>query len=155
VRSLHVTRGNHDRPSLEPHCSTVTDMLFRKFRWPGLDHRVKVHMTHYPLLSWDAMHRGGIHLYGHCHGVIEDNLDKIHPGRRSMDVGIDNVHKLTGAWRPISLAEVIGRVGGHTTNDRYLDLSRRQNETLHRLRLTPVGAFLHPRPPATRRLEPS
>jgi hypothetical protein len=50
--------------------------------------------------------------------MIEDNFDSIYPGRRSMDVGIDNIHKLTGEWRPISLAEVIERLGGDTTADR-------------------------------------
>lgn len=118
VRQLHIVRGNHDRPSLARHCSTYNDMLYRKFTWPGLDHRVKVHMTHYPLLSWDGMHRGAIHLYGHGHGIYEDNLDKIYPGRRAMDVGIDNIHKITGEWRPISLGEVIDRLGGDVTADR-------------------------------------
>ena len=118
VRELHIVRGNHDRPSLAQHCSTYSDMLYRKFKWPGLDHRVKVHMTHYPVLSWDGLHHGGIHLYGHGHGIYEDNLDKIHPGRRSMDVGIDNIHKLTGEWRPISLGEVIDRLGGDVTSER-------------------------------------
>lgn len=118
VRGLHMIRGNHDRPSLGRHCSTYNDVLHRKFRWPGLDHRVKVHMSHYPVLSWDGMHHGGIHLYGHCHGTIEDNFDSIYPGRRSMDVGIDNIHKITGAWRPISLGEVLDRFGGDVTNDR-------------------------------------
>jgi calcineurin-like phosphoesterase family protein len=118
VRGLHCIRGNHDRASLTHHCSTFAGMMHRKFRWPGLDHRVKIHMSHYPILSWDAMHHGGIHLYGHAHGIYEDNLDKIHPGRRSMDVGIDNIHRLTGKWRPISLGEVIDLLGGDTTADR-------------------------------------
>lgn len=118
VREFHCIRGNHDRPRLGTLCSTYNDMLHRKFHWPGLDHRVKVHMTHYPILSWDGMHHGGIHLYGHCHGMIERNFDRIYPGRRAMDVGIDNIHKLTGEWRPISLAEVIDRLGGDITDAR-------------------------------------
>ena len=36
----------------------------------------------------------------------------MHPGRRAMDVGIDNIHRLTGEWRPIRLTEVIDRLVG-------------------------------------------
>jgi hypothetical protein len=36
----------------------------------------------------------------------------MHPGRRAMDVGIDNIHRLTGEWRPIRLPEVIDRLVG-------------------------------------------
>jgi calcineurin-like phosphoesterase family protein len=118
VRQLHIVRGNHDKASLARYCSTFNDMLHRKFSVPGLEHRVKVHMAHYPILSWDALHHGGIHLYGHCHGMIEGNFDRIYPGRRAMDVGIDNIHKLTGEWRPISLGEVIDRLGGDHTDER-------------------------------------
>lgn len=118
VRELHVVRGNHDKSSLAHHCSTFNDMICRKFRVPGLEPRAKVHMCHYPILSWDAMHRGGIHLYGHCHGTVEKNMDKIHPNRRSMDVGIDNIHWETGEWRPISLDEIIQELGGNVTEER-------------------------------------
>jgi len=114
VRQLHIVRGNHDRPSLSRHCSTFNDMLYRKFTVLGLDHHVKIHMCHYPILSWDAMHHGGIHLYGHCHGMNEKNMNKIHPYRRSMDVGIDNIYSLTGEWRPISFGEVFECFGGPT-----------------------------------------
>jgi len=119
VRQLHIIRGNHDRPRLARFCSTFTDMKHIKVQVEGLNHRVKIHMCHYPILSWDAMHRGGIHLYGHCHGMSEARLDEIHPSRRSMDVGIDNIHRLTGEWRPISFDEVFDRFGG-TVVDRRL-----------------------------------
>ena len=118
VRQLHVVRGNHDKPSLARHCSTFTDMKSIKVRVEGQVHRVKIHLCHYPILSWDAMHHGGIHLYGHCHGMIEKNMDKIHPLRRSMDVGIDNIHHITGEWSPISMDEVLKCFGGDTTAER-------------------------------------
>jgi len=112
VRKFHVVRGNHDSSSLAKYCSTFDHMLFRKFPLRPLDqHPVKIHMTHYPLLSWDGLHHGGLHLYGHSHGTYEEKLDWIFPGRRAMDVGIDNIHRLTGEWRPISLVEVAERLG--------------------------------------------
>lgn len=118
VRQLHIVRGNHDKPSLAKHCSTFTDMKCIKVQVEGLVRRVKIHMCHYPILSWDAMLRGGIHLYGHCHGMIEDKFDSIFPSRRSMDVGIDNIHRLLGEWRPISFDEVLRAFGGDTTDAR-------------------------------------
>lgn len=104
VRKLHIIRGNHDSSSLKQHCSTFQDMLCKKFDGQ------KIHMLHYPMVSWDALHYGGIHLYGHCHGTYETQLDVLFPGRKSMDVGIDNIYRLTGEWRPISLNEVMERL---------------------------------------------
>lgn len=118
VRELHIVRGNHDRPSLARHCSTFSDMLYRKFRVPSLEQRVKIHLCHYPFLSWDGLHHGGIHLYGHSHGIYEKKLFEIFPSRRSMDVGIDNIHRLLGEWRPISLTEVLRAFGGDVTSER-------------------------------------
>jgi calcineurin-like phosphoesterase family protein len=118
VRKLHIVRGNHDSSSLAKHCSTFNDMLCRKFQVEGREHPVKIHMLHYPMLSWDALHHGGIHLYGHSHGRYEDQLEAIFPGRRAMDVGVDNIYRLYGMWRPISLLEILHRFGGGNTEDR-------------------------------------
>jgi len=104
VRQLHIIRGNHDSSSLRQHCSTFQDMACKKFNGQ------KIHMLHYPMLSWDALHYGGMHLYGHCHGSMEQQLNQWFPARRAMDVGVDNIFKLTGEWRPISLEEVMERL---------------------------------------------
>jgi len=117
VRKLHVVRGNHDSSSLRKHCSTFNDVLHKKFPCDGFEHSIKIHMCHYPMLSWAGLHRGSLHLYGHSHGGYEEKLDQIFPGRKSMDVGVDNIFRLTGAWRPISLAEVIQRLGGGQSED--------------------------------------
>jgi calcineurin-like phosphoesterase family protein len=104
VKQLHMIRGNHDSSSLRQHCSTFQDMLCKKFNGQ------KVHMLHYPMVSWDALHHGGIHLYGHCHGTMEAQLEAMFPGRKAMDVGVDNIHSLIGEWRPISFDEVIAHL---------------------------------------------
>lgn len=103
VKKLFVCRGNHDAASLVKHVSRMELMLFIKVN------NIKFHLSHYPLLSWSSMHHGGYHLYGHCHGTFEDQLNIWFPGRRAMDVGIDYIHKLTGEWSPISLNEVLER----------------------------------------------
>jgi calcineurin-like phosphoesterase family protein len=112
IREIHFIRGNHDSSSLRKHGSSLNDMLYRRFSIDG--ERVQIHMTHYPMLSWRGLHAGSIHLYGHSHGRYEEELDKLYPNRRSMDVGVDNIHRLTGQWRPISLDEVLKRLPAHT-----------------------------------------
>jgi calcineurin-like phosphoesterase family protein len=60
-------------------------------------------MCHYSMAAWDQSHRGSIQLYGHSHSTDEDRLDIIMPGRRSMDVGVDNAFKRVGEFRPFCI----------------------------------------------------
>jgi calcineurin-like phosphoesterase family protein len=101
VRQIHVARGNHDAASLVKHVSTMELILFKKF--DGHD----FHIEHRPCLSWNKKQRGGFHVYGHSHGLFEDTLNTLWPGRRAIDVGIDHAFRLTGEWRPLSLDEVL------------------------------------------------
>ncbi len=101
VRQLHLARGNHDSASLAKHVSVMDYMLFKKFS----EHHV--HVQHYPCLSWRKREHGGIHVYGHSHGLFEDQLNTLWPGRRAIDVGVDHAYRLTGEWRPLSLDEVL------------------------------------------------
>jgi calcineurin-like phosphoesterase family protein len=102
-RKIHVVTGNHDSSSLRSHVSSMNNMVYRKFG------KQKIHMSHYPLASWRAREHGSIHLYGHCHGSMEEILNRIWPGRRAIDVGMDNAYRLFGEWRPFSLDEILGR----------------------------------------------
>lgn len=110
VRNVHVCQGNHDTPSLCNHVSTFDHMLFRKLKSQGETH--KFHLCHYPLMSWQGLHYGSMHLYGHSHGIYEDVLDKLHPNRRAMDVGIDVAYEKLGMWRPFSIDEVVQMLVG-------------------------------------------
>jgi len=101
VHNLCVCRGNHDKSSLGKFVSQFEHMLFIKFK------KIIIHLCHYPLISWSASNYGSIHLYGHCHGNMEEKLNKLNPNRLSMDVGIDNIYKLIGKWRPINLEEIL------------------------------------------------
>ena len=103
-KTLHVVRGNHDSSSLKNHVTSLNHMVFLKHPTQNCPN---IHLCHYPLFTWSHYHYGGIHLYGHCHSTIEEQLDKINPERMSMDVGVDNIFKLFGEYRPISLEEVV------------------------------------------------
>ena len=102
-KDIRVTRGNHDSSSLKQHVSQFEHMLFIK--------SPKIHLAHYPLISWGSLHYGAIHFYGHCHGSMEGRLDKFNPRRKAMDVGVDNIFNLIKAYRPISLSEILMLVG--------------------------------------------
>ena len=50
--------------------------------------------------------QGAIALYGHSHSNAEVWLDSVMPGRRSMDVGVDNAAKILGEYKPFSFEEI-------------------------------------------------
>ena len=89
-RKIHLVQGNHDANSLRRHVSTMELMMF-----PKIDGQ-HFHLSHYPLASWRKKQHGGIHLYGHCHGTVEEEFNLLSPFRKSMDVGVDNAEYLTG-----------------------------------------------------------
>lgn len=64
-------------------------------------------LCHYPMAFWPASHHGSYHLYGHVHGNREQTLDEMFPGRRSMDVSVDNLLAKFNTLGPISEEEVI------------------------------------------------
>jgi len=112
VKQFHCIRGNHDSSSLRQHCSSFNVMLVRKFQGR------RFHLCHYPLVSWSGMEHGCIHLYGHCHGTREPSLDAANPDRTAIDVGIDNMKRALGEYRPISLEELLVKYDRTGTNQR-------------------------------------
>jgi len=77
---------------------------------------------HYCGAIWNKHHHKAILCYAHSHSTAERWADKIMPGRRSMDIGVDNAAKLLGAYRPFALEEVIDILKdrpGHTTGDHH------------------------------------
>lgn len=96
--------GNHDIP----------DQIHHLFQWSGFIAKVELQkletclvLSHYYQAVWDMSHRGGLHVYGHSHSEIEHYAELAMPGRRAMDVGVDNAAKILGQYRPFKLQEVI------------------------------------------------
>ncbi len=75
-----LIRGNHDKKFKKEVSSRFVSIE---------DYRVLKHndqkyvMMHYPILSWDGMHKGSYMLHGHCH----DNL--VYEDIKRLDVGVD------------------------------------------------------------------
>ncbi len=96
--------GNHDAP----------DAISGLFTWAGYKAKITLKkldtimvLDHYFNAVYDESHRGAYHAYGHSHAEIEEYADRLMPGRRSMDVGVDNAAKLLGEYRPFRLQEVL------------------------------------------------
>jgi len=56
-------------------------------------------LCHFPLVIWPRKHYMAIHLHSHSHGRYQGE-------GKILDVGVDNVNKIWGAYRLVSLDEV-------------------------------------------------
>jgi len=93
-KHIHFVIGNHDKPQA---CTNVFGTVHKIISTKVGSNRV--YMSHYPIAYWENSHNGSGHLYGHTHAQREDTLDLAFPGRRSMDVGVDNARRLgKGFW---------------------------------------------------------
>lgn len=122
-KTVGLIRGNHDKYLVSVNTfGEVPDVFRTKARMPN-DY-FKVFISHYPHSYWDGSHRGWAHVYGHCHGQREEFLDDLFPGRRAMDVGVDNIYRLYGYFGPISeqtLYEYMAPREGHDDIRYYHD----------------------------------
>ena len=88
--------GNHDREAVKV-CRWQKVLAYHEIKVDlGGEYKQRIVLCHYPLRSWNQMHRGAYMLHGHSHGNLSDI------GGKSMDVGVD-VHD----YYPISLDEVV------------------------------------------------
>ncbi len=83
-KNIHLVLGNHDKDIRESviHQSNFTTV--RDYLEITVDD-IHVIMSHYPINSWNRMHRGSLHLHGHQHLPLNLKNSK---GRR-LDVGLD------------------------------------------------------------------
>jgi calcineurin-like phosphoesterase family protein len=104
--TIHLIKGNHDSDDLikkiKPRFASID--VYKKIKVDECYVQKPIQdiiMFHYPIAIWDKSHWGSFHLHGHSHGNYQI------PDRFILDVGIDNIFKLLGEYRPISLEEVI------------------------------------------------
>lgn len=114
-KDIHLIWGNHDKANFGKKFKTAEKYLEIKIgKKPD---QKKVFLSHYPHAYWPASHHGAFHLYGHCHRQRESTLDFCFPGRRSMDVGVDNALELMGEYKPFSENDVLHFLGGRPGHD--------------------------------------
>lgn len=100
-KEIYITWGNHDNFQIRDLFNGCYDILNVNVN------NQRIVLCHYAFAIWDKSHRGAISLYGHSHSNAENWLDAAMPGRRSMDVGIDNASKLLGDYRPFSFEDIM------------------------------------------------
>ena len=110
-KDVHLIWGNHDKANYGNKFKTAEDVVEIKVG----EH--KVFLSHYPHAFWPASHHGAFHLYGHCHRQREATLDAAFPGRRSLDVGVDNALHLLGEYRPFRDDEIVSILGSRPGHD--------------------------------------
>jgi calcineurin-like phosphoesterase family protein len=83
----HFIFGNHDkpmrRPSIAEHFVWMRD--YHELRMPGGSPMLPIVMHHYPIFSWNRMHHGALHFYGHTHSGIPTMF-----AGRGKDIGVDS-----------------------------------------------------------------
>jgi len=102
-KNIYLIRGNHDRKIAmkiperwvwikDYYKISVEDPEAVNKRGSGIQ---DICLFHYPITSWEKAIHGTWHLYGHCHGNLDD------PKTKSFDVGVD-CHN----YKPLSYQEV-------------------------------------------------
>ena len=119
-KNVHLIRGNHDTREIAPLFSSTHDQVQIAIDpegefWVdqdviGKDKRARrqqqIVLNHYMMAIWNKNGKGSWHLYGHSHTAGEKWADKHLPGRKSIDVGVDNAYLVLGEYRPFSFEEL-------------------------------------------------
>lgn len=102
---IHLLRGNHDY--------FYNQKSFELWKWNsdkgnevhlegqykhGMDGKHEVILCHYPILYWENMERGSIHLYGHVHTYRDCSA----MAPNSYNVGVD-----ANNYYPVTLEELL------------------------------------------------
>lgn len=98
---IFYIKGNHDASAHQ---------IRHSFLWFKDVHLIKVNdqeifLSHYPHLTWNKKHYGVWHLFGHCHGSINNWLKEISPKAKMLDVGVD-----TNNLYPYNYSEIYERM---------------------------------------------
>ena len=88
-RNVHIVLGNHDhhierdREGIRRLFTSVNQYLELEVK--GNDWEQNYVLMHYPIISWNKMNDGVIHLHGHVHLSADRRIGK----GKTMDVGVD------------------------------------------------------------------
>lgn len=82
---IYLIRGNHEEIALDNNVIDRFENVYDYLRLEVIDGNIRqdIMLFHYPIASWDKMHRGSWNLFGHCHNSLNKDLGK------SIDVGVD------------------------------------------------------------------
>lgn len=118
-KNVHLIKGNHDELHLQDDRGRTIANYFKSVNKVDEITINGQFMTlyHYAGVVWEDSGKGAWLLYGHSHSNAEPWMNQHLPGRRSLDVGVDNAYKLLGEYRPFSFDEIANifknRAGSH------------------------------------------
>ena len=102
-KRIYKIMGNHDKfglyynqAPLKKYFKVISDLL--DFNIQGQDgKKYFITASHYPILDFNGMYHGGLHLFGHTHGHIDSWVDK--SSRLMVDLGFaGNLAKELGTF---------------------------------------------------------
>lgn len=102
----HLIVGNHENDALsksyiKEHWETISDIheIYEEDAeiTYGKQHLI---LCHYPMLTWNAGHRGSWQLFGHVHGGLSNKGIMNHKATQ-MDVGVDTNNFYPYTWQQI------------------------------------------------------
>ena len=92
-KEIHLILGNHDT-HIENNRGNVQELFTSVNHYTKLMYKLKTFVLfHYPVVSWDGLNKGHIHLHGHVHLPTSLRFGK----GKKMDVGIDG-HPTFGVY---------------------------------------------------------
>jgi calcineurin-like phosphoesterase family protein len=98
-QNIHLILGNHDH-HIERNRENIRDIFSSVNQYVELEvnREHKFVLMHYPIMSWNKMNEGVIHLHGHVHLPPHIRIGK----GKMMDVGVDG-----NGLDPLSLTKVL------------------------------------------------
>ena len=99
-KNIFLLWGNHDNKQISPLFKECHERYELKYK------SKHIVLSHYAQAVWNKSHTGSWMLYGHSHATAENWLDSAMPERLSMDVGVDNIYRILGEYRPICFEEI-------------------------------------------------
>lgn len=98
----------------------VADLFDIHVKYEGVEYLVS--LSHYPILDWNHMYQGGIHIYGHTHGHTDSWVSR--NSRLMIDIGFSaSLAKEYGSFL-IPFSEIIRHFKEKTSGISFLDWAK-------------------------------
>lgn len=106
--NIHMITGNHDRFNGEYKKLFIEIVPYKELN----DEDKRLVLCHFPIMFYNGMHHGAIHLYGHIHNSIEEdlfqgvveNLNKMNIPSKCYNVGCMHWN-----YEPVTLDEILSK----------------------------------------------
>lgn len=110
---VHLVPGNHDRDWSRPLPEAagwepfILEPPIAKLKLDRAHGARRLILCHYPIMDWEGLGQGWVHLHGHIHATSEYNARNRELGLLRYDVGMD-----ANDFLPVSLDEVLSYFDG-------------------------------------------